>query len=201
VTETRRAGRHTAAASTPARPPDGVEPEEVWVPPPFEPVRPGDFVSYASPGWEVKKTHRGLKVVLALILVVALAAGGWLYYVRSHTDAAVDPVAFCQKVDVDTAQATASFVHASVGGHIPAGIPLPEEPAWVQCHVTNGVGTTGEAAVWRSTSRSAYEGLLSAAGWIPSDAGADTTKWVSGTSHHLVATTSVDGYLVALFRD
>jgi hypothetical protein len=201
VTDVRRGGRHSAAASSPARPPAGVEPDEVWVPPPFEPPRPGDYVSYAGPGREVKKTHRGLKVMLSLILVLALAAGGWWYYLRSHTDATVDPVAFCQKVDARTTRATASFVHVSIGGHIPSGIPLPKEAAWVQCHVTNGVGTTGEAAVWRSTSRSDYEGLLSAAGWIPTDPAGDTTEWVSGTSHHLIATTSVDGYLVAMFRD
>ena len=47
----RRAGRHSAAAPRSRRAgPADVEPDEVWVPPPFEPARPGDFVEYSSAG-------------------------------------------------------------------------------------------------------------------------------------------------------
>ena len=201
MTETRRAGRHSAAATPPARPPADVEPDEVWVPPPYEPARPGDFVTYAGPGWEVRKTHRSLKIILAVLLVVALAAGGWWYFLRSHAADSVDPVAFCAEENAGAEQASNSFVHASVGGHMPTGVPLPKEPAWVQCRVTNDVGATGESGVWRSASRSAYEALLTAAGYVPSQKAGDAIVWVSGTNRHLITTAAVHGYLVVIVRN
>jgi hypothetical protein len=196
VTEPRRLGRHSATAITPAtRPPGDVEPDEVWVPPPFEPVRPGDFIQYSSSTFEVRRSRRVLPLLLCLLLLAAAGAGGW-WYLRIRPAHA--QTLSCQAVYDKMPPSLQHYMHISDGGTLPDTIPTPIGEPGRRCTATtkNGPGVIG---VWRGGSETEYATLLGAGGWTSTRVIAGFTFYVNGGDRREVVTTMVDGQLVALY--
>ena len=214
MTELRRAGRHAVApspavgspavgspavgspavGSPAAQSPAGAEPDAAWVPPPFEPARPGDFVEYSSVGFEARRSRRGLVVLLCLLLVAAAGGSWWYLRHRSSSSEALT----CQAVYESMPAPLQRYVRVTEGGTLPKGIPVPPGEPGRQCTASNRAGS-GLMVVWPGVSESEYATLLQAGGWSSARAVAGYTLYLNGGDKRQVATTVVDGQLVAMY--
>jgi hypothetical protein len=195
VTEPRQPARHAATATAAAQSPAGVEPDEVWVPPPFEPVRPGDFIEYSSATFEVRRRSRPGLVLLLCLLLAAAGAGGW-WYLR-HQSAAPQTLS-CQAVYDKMPTPLQHYLHVAEGGTLPDGIPMPLGEAGTRCTASNKTGS-GLIVVWPGGSESAYATLLGAGGWTSARVISDYTFYVNGGDSREVVTTTMDGQLITMY--
>lgn len=195
MTELRPSARH-AASSAVSEAPDGVEPDEVWVPPPYEPTRPGDFVEFAATSFRVRRSHRGLAVLLCLLILAGLAFGDWWYFIRD--DSSGNQALTCQEVYANMPPGLQNYLHVSDGGTLPKGIPVPRGTTGDRCSAATKNGPV-LLVVWPDASEADYATLLGAGGWTSSRTVGDYTFYANGGDHREIATTTIHGQLIALY--
>lgn len=199
MTEPSRAARHAVAYPSAPPAPDGVTPDEVWVPPPYQPPQPGDFVEFASAGFEVKRSHAGLRIVLALLLVALLAAGGWWFFLRDRGGSEL-ALPSCTAAQHEIEAGFGKHLKIVNGGHIPAGFPSPGSDPALVCTLVAGRESV-VVGLWPHGSETDYSALLVAGGWgITSSMPDGVTVHVNGADHRRVATGTLDGMLVVAYQ-
>jgi hypothetical protein len=188
--------RHSAPSRGDDRPsPDEVDADGVWVPPPFEPSRPGDFVEYRGGGFEVKRSHPVRTVMLCLVLLAAFAGGGWYYFLRDTNHGPQLPT--CAQAYAQMPAAERNNTTVTSGGSVPPGVPMPSDAPGLVCTVTDGGGQTGVVALWMHESETDYTALLVAGGWTATTVRGPMTFHANGGTREIVFTESLDGMLMA----
>lgn len=192
----RGAGRHSAAPASAGPPPDPAADDAVWVPPPFEPPRPGDFVDFhAGGGFQVRRSHRGL---VALLVVVLLAAAGGTWWYLRHRDSSSTQAITCQSLFAALPSDVQHYLHVTDGGTLPAGVPVPPGAPGQRCTAANAAGS-GLIVVWPGTSQAQYATLLDAGGWSTTRSADGYTLFANGGDRRQVLLTTVNSRLIAVY--